>query len=82
MATIQCSRCGQIRDQLTRAPLAGELGERIHRQICQLCWREWLRAQTAVINHYGLDLLDPRAKQFLIQQTEAFLFGPQVSPGG
>jgi Fe-S cluster biosynthesis and repair protein YggX len=28
-----------------------------------------------VINHYGLDLLDPKARKFLSQQTEAFLFG-------
>lgn len=78
MATIQCTRCGETRDQLPRPPLAGELGERIYRHICQSCWREWLRAQTAVINHYGLDLLDPEAKRFLTQQTEAFLFGPSA----
>jgi Fe-S cluster biosynthesis and repair protein YggX len=75
MATINCTRCGQTRDQLPRPPLPGNLGDRIYDAICQVCWKEWLRQQTAVINHYGLDLLDPKARTFLTQQTEAFLFG-------
>ncbi len=75
MATITCTRCGQTRDQLARPPLPGELGNRIFDAICQVCWKEWLRQQTAVINHHGLDLLDPKARQFLTQQTETFLFG-------
>jgi Fe-S cluster biosynthesis and repair protein YggX len=75
MPTITCARCGHTREQLARAPLPGDLGTRIHESICQVCWKEWLRQQTAVINHYGLNLLDPKAKQFLTKQTEAFLFG-------
>ncbi len=75
MATITCSRCKQAGEQLNGPPLPGELGARIYDSICQNCWREWLRQQTAVINHYGLNLLDPKAKQFLTEQTEVFLFG-------
>lgn len=75
MPSITCTRCNQTRDQLTRPPFPGQLGDRIYDSICQGCWQEWLRQQTAVINHYGLDLLDPKARQFLTKQTEAFLFG-------
>lgn len=75
MATITCTRCNQDRDQLPRPPFPGALGDRIYDSICQVCWKEWLRQQTAVINHYGLDLADPKARQFLTNQTEAFLFG-------
>jgi Fe-S cluster biosynthesis and repair protein YggX len=28
-----------------------------------------------LINHYGLDLMDPQARQFLTKNMEAFLFG-------
>jgi len=73
--SITCARCSQSREQLPRPPLPGDLGTRIFDSICQVCWKEWLRQQTAVINHYGLNLLDPKAKQFLTKQTEAFLFG-------
>lgn len=75
MNTINCARCGQEGEQLKAPTLPGELGIRIYDSICRRCWQDWLRQQTAVINHYGLNLLDPQAKQFLTQQTEVFLFG-------
>jgi Fe-S cluster biosynthesis and repair protein YggX len=75
MPTITCVRCKQSRDQLARPPFSGPLGDRIYDTICQVCWKEWLRQQTAVINHYGLDLTDAKARQFLLTQTENFLFG-------
>ena len=77
MTAIQCAHCGQSRDQLPRPPFPGPLGNRIYDTICQVCWKEWLRQQTAVINHYGLDLTDAKARQFLTMQTETFLFGNQ-----
>lgn len=74
MPEIECARCGQTGPQLERAPLRNELGERIHREICQRCWDEWLRYQTALINHYGLDVRDKPARDFLTTNMEAFLF--------
>ena len=38
-----------------------EIGQRIHAEICQVCWSEWLQQQTMLINHYGLNLRDPDA---------------------
>lgn len=79
MVSITCARCGQTRDQLPAPPFPTELGDRIYDHICQVCWQEWLQQQTAIINHYALDLRDPQARQFLIKQTEVFLFGqPQA----
>jgi Fe-S cluster biosynthesis and repair protein YggX len=37
----------------------------------------WLREQTAIINHFGLNLLDPNAKQFLTEKTKEFFFGAE-----
>lgn len=74
MADIQCERCGQTREDLDKPPLRNELGERVHESICKVCWSEWLAYQTALINHYGLDVRDQEAKQFLMQNMEAFLF--------
>ncbi len=75
MAEFQCARCGNADSRLPAPPMPGELGTRIYGSICAACWQEWLRQQTAVINHYGLNLRDPQAKRFLTQQTETFLFG-------
>lgn len=60
-------------------PLPSELGGRIFDTICQVCWKEWLEQQTAIINHYGLDLREAEPRKFLTQQTETFLFGQPQS---
>lgn len=74
METIQCRRCGDG-PKLERAPFRSELGERIVREICANCWKDWLQHQTLLINHYGLDPREPRAREFLYRQVEAVLLG-------
>ena len=76
METIECRRCG--RDDappLERPPFRGELGVRIGAQICTDCWQAWLQHQTRLINHYGLDVRDSEARDFLYAQLEEALFG-------
>ena len=75
MPDVKCVRCGHERAQLPFAPFNNDLGKRIHAEICQTCWGEWLRQQTMLINHYGLNVRDPEAKKFLMENTEGFLFG-------
>jgi Fe-S cluster biosynthesis and repair protein YggX len=74
MSTIQCTRCGEQHAAMAAAPFNNELGQRIHSSICQQCWGEWLRYQTMLINHYGLNVRDPDARKFLFENTEKFLF--------
>ena len=71
---IICARCGNTGQQLDRAPLRNDLGERILASICRTCWDQWLRYQTALINHNGLDVRDKPAREFLTANMEAFLF--------
>ena len=56
-------------------PFPTEFGNRLYESVCQACWGLWLKEQTAMINHYALNVLDPKAKKFLTEQTEAFFFG-------
>jgi len=74
MTEIDCVRCGQHREGIERAPFRNELGERIQNTICSVCWKEWLAYQTALINHYGLDVREPEAREFLTRNLEAYLF--------
>ncbi len=74
MAEVSCSRCGKTAPGLERAPLRNELGERVLQSICAACWGEWLRYQTALINHHGLDVREKEARQFLTTNMEAYLF--------
>lgn len=74
MADITCIRCGQSRTGFEAPPFPGAIGARVQESICTVCWGEWLRQQTMLINHYGLNLMDPQARSFLLRNMEAFLF--------
>jgi Fe-S cluster biosynthesis and repair protein YggX len=75
MPETTCVRCGQTKPGFERPPFPGEAGQRIVAEICQDCWQQWTRQQMMLINHYGLNLMDPQARTFLTRQMEAFLFG-------
>jgi Fe-S cluster biosynthesis and repair protein YggX len=74
MAEVTCSRCGQTRDGFEKAPFPGAMGQRIVAEICRECWGQWLKQQTMLINHYGLNVMDPQARAFLTRNLDAFLF--------
>ena len=74
MPDIQCARCGNTAAGLPYAPLNNDLGKRVQAGICQNCWAEWLKYQTMLINHYGLNVRDPDAKKLLTENLEKFLF--------
>jgi Fe-S cluster biosynthesis and repair protein YggX len=74
MAEVSCARCGQTREGLARVPFPGEVGQRLLREVCQQCWGDWLKQQTMLINHYGLNVMDPQARDFLRRNMEAFFF--------
>jgi Fe-S cluster biosynthesis and repair protein YggX len=74
MAEIDCVRCHRHAEGLEKPPMRNDLGERVHRSVCRDCWAEWLRYQTALINHYGLDVRERDARDFLSQNMEAYFF--------
>jgi Fe-S cluster biosynthesis and repair protein YggX len=74
MPTIACARCGKSKDGFDRPPFPGVVGTRILAGTCKDCWGDWLKQQTMLINHYGLNVMDPQARQFLTRNMEAFLF--------
>ncbi|MDQ3666719.1 MAG: oxidative damage protection protein [Acidobacteriota bacterium] len=77
--SMKCKHCGQKRPGLGFAPFPNELGQRIATEICQPCWSAWLQKQTQIINHYGLDLTNPDAQNFLFDNLKGFLFN-EASP--
>ncbi len=73
MDSIRCRRCQKDAPSLEKAPFRNTIGEQVHEQICQSCWSDWLEHQTLLINHYGLDPRDPKAREFLYSQIETVL---------
>jgi Fe-S cluster biosynthesis and repair protein YggX len=81
MAEITCVRCGETKPAFERPPFPGGVGQRVVAEICPDCWQLWTRQQMMLINHYGLNLMDPQARTFLTKQMEAFLFGSGKQEG-
>ena len=80
---IFCKKLQQESPGLDRAPYPGELGERIFQEISAQAWQLWLKQQTMLINEYRLSLIDPKAKDFLTQEMEKFLFSDEsTAPPG
>ncbi|MEE9206876.1 MAG: oxidative damage protection protein [Gemmatimonadota bacterium] len=82
MERFTCVRCA--RDGVSAMggpPFPNELGTRIAAEICTVCWEEWKKHQMLLINHYGLNLRDPAAKEFLYANIRSFLFSEgEASP--
>ena len=79
---VYCVKLRQELPGLTRAPYPGELGQRVYDNVSQEGWNLWLQHMTLVINHYGLNLADPRATELLRKEMEAFFFGEDAQVPG
>jgi Fe-S cluster biosynthesis and repair protein YggX len=73
--TVQCIKLGKELPGLKSRPYPGELGQRIYDNVSQEGWNMWLQQMTLLVNHYGLNLADPRATQLLREEMEEFFFG-------
>ncbi|MBH03661.1 oxidative damage protection protein [Salinisphaera japonica] len=73
--TVQCVKLGYEAEGLPRQPLPGDLGKRIYDNVSMMAWQQWMQEQTRLINEYGLHLADPKAREFLAEQTEEYFFG-------
>ena len=72
---VYCVKLQKEAEGLAYQPYPGELGARIMQEISAEAWKQWLAQQTILINEYRLSSMDPKAKLFLREQMEEFLFG-------
>jgi Fe-S cluster biosynthesis and repair protein YggX len=73
--TVQCVKLRREAEGLDFPPLPGELGKRVYENVSKDAWQMWQQQQTRLINENRLNLLDPKARKYLLEQTEKFLFG-------
>ena len=73
--TVQCQYLKREAPGLDRVPYPGELGKRIFENISAEAWAAWVRHQTMLINEYRLSPIEPKARKFLVEEMEKFLFG-------
>lgn len=72
---VYCVKLKKEAEGLSFAPYPGEMGVRIVNEVSAEAWKQWLAQQTILINEYRLSSMDPKAKLFLREQMEEFLFG-------
>jgi Fe-S cluster biosynthesis and repair protein YggX len=76
--TVFCQKLKKDAEGLEKPPFPGEEGVRIFENICQQVWQEWLGYQTILVNEYRLSSIDPKARLFLAEEREKFLFGEGI----
>jgi len=74
---IFCHRLKKQAPGLTAPPYPGKLGQRIFESISQQAWQQWLQQQTLLINENRLNLLDQKARAFIEEKMEKFLFAAE-----
>jgi Fe-S cluster biosynthesis and repair protein YggX len=79
--TVNCAKLGKELEGLDKPPYPGELGQKIYDNISKEAWQAWLKQQTILINEYRLSVIDPKARAFLEEQMQKFLFeGDEQKP--
>jgi Fe-S cluster biosynthesis and repair protein YggX len=77
--TIFCTYLQREAEGLDRVPYPGELGQRIYASISKEAWQQWVRHQTMLLNEYRLSPIEPKARNFLDEEMEKFLFSGGAS---
>ena len=72
---VQCVYLKKEAEGLDFPPYPGELGKRLYECVCKEAWQQWIRQQTMLVNENRLNLADPRARKYLMEQTERHFFG-------
>ncbi len=71
---VHCAKLGKELEGLDRPTYPGELGKKIYENISKEAWGMWVQRQTMLLNEYRLSPIDPKARKFLVEEMEKFLF--------
>ena len=74
---VNCVKLKKEAEGLDFPPYPGEVGTRVWQSISKQAWQEWMDIQTRLVNENRLNLADARARKYLKEQMEKFLFEDQ-----
>ena len=72
---VNCIKLKREAEGLDNLPYPGELGKRLYESVSKEAWKQWLEHQKMLVNENRLNLADPRARKYLMEQTERHFFG-------
>ena len=76
---VHCVKLDKEAEGLDRPTYPGDLGKRIYLNISKEAWQMWVGHQTMLINEYRLTPVDPKARKFLEEEMEKFLFTDEAT---
>jgi Fe-S cluster biosynthesis and repair protein YggX len=71
---VNCKKLGKPAEGLEQPPFPGDKGQEIFENISKQAWQDWLSKQTMLINEYRLASYEPKARAFLAEERQKFLF--------
>lgn len=71
---VKCAKLGVEAEGFDAPPFPGAKGQEIYEKISKQAWQQWIAKQTMLINEYRLASFDPKAKAFLAEERDKFLF--------
>ena len=74
---VNCEKLKKEAEGLDFPPYPGEVGKKIWQSVSKQAWQEWMDVQTRLVNENRLNLADARARKYLKEQMEKFLFEDQ-----
>ena len=80
LTIVHCVKLDADLPALDTPPFPGEMGERIYNEVSKFAYEMWPQQATLLINHYGLNMADPRAQEFLMGEMDRFFFGEGGQP--
>ena len=72
---VNCVKLGREAEGLDVPTYPGPLGKRIFDNVSKDAWQAWLKHQTMLVNENRLNLADPKARKYLVEQMEKHFFG-------
>ena len=76
---VKCVKLGRELPGLDEPPFDTPLGHKIYENVSAEAWRMWGEHSKMLLNEYRLQPWKPEAQQFLVEQMEAYFFGPGSS---
>lgn len=73
--TVKCIKLGREAEALDKAPIKGEIGEKILANISKEGWAQWLEHSKMLINEYRLDLTSEQGQKVWFTEMEKYFWG-------
>lgn len=71
---VQCVKLNKELEGLDFPPYPGDIGAKIWQSISKEAWANWVAIQTRIVNENHLNLADARARKYLTEQMQRYLF--------